>query len=53
MSDLGAFAIDPAKVGKAQLFRLGVYNSHPAIISTALADQLKPFTGVRIEYTRR
>ena len=53
MSDLAAFAIDPAKVGAAKLFRLGVYNSHPAIIATSLADTLKEFTGVRIEYTRR
>lgn len=53
MSELAAFAIDPKKVGEAKLFRLGVYNSHPAIIATSLADTLKELTGVRIEYTRR
>jgi hypothetical protein len=53
MSEASAYVIDPAKVGDAQLFRLGTLNSHPLIVTRELAKRLEGFTGVDVGYLKR
>jgi hypothetical protein len=53
ISDIPAYVMDPAKVGGAQLFRLGRVNSHPTIITRELADKIAGFTGVGVDYCKR
>ena len=52
-SEIAAYVIDPAKVGAAMMFRPTVVNSRPMIVSKALAEKLKGFSGVTISYLKR
>lgn len=52
-SEIAAFAIDPAKVGAASMFRPAIVNSRPMIVSKAVAEKLKSFSGVSISYLKR
>lgn len=52
-SEIAAYAIDPAKVGAATMFRPTIVNSRPMIVAKALAEKLKGFSGVAIGYLKR
>ena len=52
-SEIAAFAIDDAKVGNRQLFRPGLLNARPMIVTKALAEKLKGFEGVSIDTLKR
>jgi tetratricopeptide (TPR) repeat protein len=52
-SEIAAYVIDPAKVGGAAMFRPTVLNSRPMIVTKALAEKLKGFSGVSIDYLKR
>jgi hypothetical protein len=51
--ELAAYAIDPAKVGTAQMFRPPYPNDQPTIITRVLAEKLKAFSEIEIKYLKR
>ena len=52
-SHVAALVIDPARTDGAQMFRPDTLNSRPTLLTKELAEKLKAFTGVGIEYLPR
>jgi hypothetical protein len=52
-SEIAAFAIDERKAAGRALFRPGLLNARPMIVTKALAERLKGFEGVSIDYLKR